>query len=168
MEAVHDIDSLCLLPADLAQLERRFPEESGVVVVGVHSAKFTNEKQSGSVANAIARYGIRHAVVNDPGADLWGRLGVTCWPTLVVVAPGNTLLHYIIGEGHGEELMFFMEAAVDHYRGLIKPPSLTPVVGGALYYEFVFFPDINDWTVMCSACMKSGSDHIAMKRTVCL
>lgn len=56
-----------------------------------------------------------HPVVNDVQIELWERLGVTCWPTLVIIGPQKQLLHYIIGEGHGEELQLFMDVAVRYY-----------------------------------------------------
>lgn len=40
---------------DLATLENRHPVEEGVVVIGVHSAKFGNEKVSDNIRNAINR-----------------------------------------------------------------------------------------------------------------
>lgn len=62
------------------------------------------------------RYGITHPVVNDAKIELWERLGVTCWPTLVIISPDCQLLYYIIGEGHGVELELFMDAAVQYYK----------------------------------------------------
>ena len=40
---------------DLATLESRHPVEEGVAVIGVHSAKFGNEKVSDNIRNAIDR-----------------------------------------------------------------------------------------------------------------
>ena len=57
-----------------------------------------------------------HPVVNDVKIELWERLGVTCWPTLVIISPNCQLLYYIIGEGHGAELQLFMDAAVQYYK----------------------------------------------------
>lgn len=48
------INCMHVLP-DLETLEQRHPVEEGVVVVGVHSAKFGNEKVSDSIQNAINR-----------------------------------------------------------------------------------------------------------------
>ena len=67
--------------------------------------------------NIMYRYGISHPVVNDESIELWERLGVTCWPTLVIIGPNCQLLHYIIGEGHGAELQLFMDVAVEYYKG---------------------------------------------------
>ena len=57
-----------------------------------------------------------HPVVNDLQIELWERLGVTCWPTLVIISPQRQLLHCIIGEGHGEELQLFVDTAVQYYK----------------------------------------------------
>lgn len=54
-------------------------------------------------------------MVNDVQIELWERLGVTCWPTLVIVGPRGQLLHYIIGEGHEAELHLFVDVAVQYY-----------------------------------------------------
>jgi hypothetical protein len=58
-------------------------------VVGVHSAKFANERKDASVAAAVAQYGITHPVVNDAQLTLWRALGVRAWPTLAVVGPSR-------------------------------------------------------------------------------
>ena len=49
------INCMHVLP-QLEQLEQLHPVEGGVVVVGVHSAKFGNEKVSDNIRNAINRY----------------------------------------------------------------------------------------------------------------
>ena len=48
------INCIHVLP-DLETLEMRHPIQEGVVVVGVHSAKFGNEKVSDNIRNAINR-----------------------------------------------------------------------------------------------------------------
>jgi hypothetical protein len=48
------INCIHILP-DLEALETRHPVQEGVVVVGVHSAKFGNEKVSDNIRNAINR-----------------------------------------------------------------------------------------------------------------
>lgn len=64
----------------------------------------------------LCRYGITHPVVNDQQIELWERLGVTCWPTLVMIGPESQLIYYIIGEGHGRELQMFVDVAVQYYK----------------------------------------------------
>ena len=123
------INCMHVLP-DLANLERKYSARDGVVVVGVHSAKFHNEKVSDNIRNAVARYNITHPVVNDCDIVLWERLGITCWPTLVIIGPDRQLLYYIIGEGHGADFVLFMDVAVQYYsdaRRLSSDPiELTP------------------------------------------
>ena len=109
------INCMHILP-DLASLERAHSVEDGLVVVGVHSAKFLNEKVPENIENAVRRYEISYPVVNDADIVLWNQLGVVCWPTLVILSPSGHLLHYIIGEGHGEELALFVDTALEFYR----------------------------------------------------
>lgn len=90
--------------------------------MGVHSAKFPNEKISQNICSAVLRYGITHPVVNDSDARLWHDLEVSCWPTLVILGPRGNLLFSLVGEGHRERLFLFTASALKHYRqqGLVK------------------------------------------------
>lgn len=91
------INCMHILP-DLHKLEQIFSTRHGVVIIGVHSAKFSNERDSGNIASAVKRYGIEHAVVNDSRAVLWHQLGIQCWPTVVVIGPNGELLNQFVGE----------------------------------------------------------------------
>ena len=53
------INCMHILP-DLAELEESHSIEDGLVIIGVHSAKFLNEKLSENISNAIRRYDIHH------------------------------------------------------------------------------------------------------------
>src|SRR5262245_18761684 len=75
------INCIHTLP-DLAKLEQKYEKE--LVVVGVHSAKFENEKVTENIRKAILRYQIQHPVVNDAEMKIWDRYGVRSWPTLAV------------------------------------------------------------------------------------
>lgn len=48
------INCMHILP-DLEELEQRYGPKEGIVVIGVHSAKFGNEKVSKNIQNAIDR-----------------------------------------------------------------------------------------------------------------
>lgn len=54
----------------------------------MHSAKFDNEKDSANILAAIQRYNITHPVVNDADGIMWKKLGIPCWPTLLII--GNS------------------------------------------------------------------------------
>ncbi|XP_044033621.1 NHL repeat-containing protein 2 [Siniperca chuatsi] len=126
------INCMHILP-DLHQLEKKHSVKDGLVVVGVHSAKFPNEKVVDNVRSAVLRYDICHPVVNDSEACLWNELEVSCWPTLVLLGPRGNLLFSLVGEGHHDRLMFFTDRALRYYReqGLLK----THTVGIKLYRE---------------------------------
>ncbi len=78
------INCIHTLP-DLAKLEKKYANQ--LVVVGVHSAKFDNEKKSENIRKAILRYEISHPVVNDANMTIWNTYGVMSWPTLVLIDP---------------------------------------------------------------------------------
>lgn len=108
------INCIHILP-DLHKIEQRFHDD-GLVIVGVHSPKFPNEKESLNLLNAILRYDITHPVVNDVNIELWDALKISCWPTLVIIGPDLQLLYYIIGEGHYLELEQFLQNAIQYYK----------------------------------------------------
>jgi thiol-disulfide isomerase/thioredoxin len=91
------INCIHTLPT-LAQLEKDFPNE--LVVIGVHTAKFDNEKDTESIRKAILRYEISHPVVNDANQRIWRTYGSRSWPTLVLIDPEGYLVGGEAGEGH--------------------------------------------------------------------
>jgi len=84
--------------------------------VGVHSAKFPNEAASESLAEAVARHGIRHPVVNDGDFAIWQRYGVRAWPTLVLVDPQGYVVGEVAGEGHGPALREAIQGLIAEHR----------------------------------------------------
>ena len=124
-----------ILP-DLHALEKEFSISDGLCVLGVHSAKFDNEKDSANILSAVLRYNITHPVVNDHEAVMWNELGVQCWPTLLLVGPDGKMLFMLMGESHldvlplvvGETLKYYKDKGLlsDHDIGLelsVAPPS---------------------------------------------
>ncbi|XP_046143171.1 NHL repeat-containing protein 2 [Osmia bicornis bicornis] len=113
------INCMHILP-DLHALEERFTIKDGLVVVGVHSGKFTNERDSKGLLSAIQRYNITHPVVNDATLSTWRNLGISCWPTLVMIGPLGELLAVFVGEGHREELKLYTDVALTYFKSLNK------------------------------------------------
>jgi DNA-binding beta-propeller fold protein YncE len=99
------INCLHTLP-DLARLEKKYANQ--VVVIGVHSAKFDNEKDSEHIRKAILRYEISHPVVNDAQMKIWQTYDVHSWPTLYLIDPDG----YLVGRGTGEGLYDALDKAV--------------------------------------------------------
>jgi len=107
------INCIHILP-DLAELEERYAGYP-VAFVGVHSAKFDNEKVSENIRDAVLRYEIAHPVVNDDTMQLWKRIGVRSWPSMAVVGPKGNLLLLVSGEGNKEVIDACITAALAFY-----------------------------------------------------
>src|SRR5204863_4211985 len=89
------INCIHIMP-DLAKLEKKYPNE--LVVIGVHSAKFENEKDTENIRRIILRYEIEHPIVNDADFKIWNAYAVDAWPTRYLIDPGG----YVIGKLSGE------------------------------------------------------------------
>ncbi|MBI4306680.1 MAG: alkyl hydroperoxide reductase [Chloroflexi bacterium] len=84
-----------ILP-QLRKLERKHRET--LAVIGVHSSKFPNERDTRNIRNAIVRYGVEHPVVNDRDFTIWRTYAVRAWPTLMFIDPAGK----VIGKHEGE------------------------------------------------------------------
>lgn len=92
---------------ELRGLERRFGAE--LVVVSVHSPKFTHERDHATVRAAAARLRMEHPVLDDPELRTWDAFGVRAWPTLVLVDAAGRVAATVAGEGHAERLAAQLE-----------------------------------------------------------
>jgi len=90
------INCMHIIP-DLKRLEEKYKDE--LVVIGVHSAKFTTERETDNIRQAILRYEIEHPVVNDADMQVWQRYGAHAWPTLVLIDPAGSIVGSLSGEG---------------------------------------------------------------------
>ncbi|KAG8648320.1 hypothetical protein MANES_09G177500v8 [Manihot esculenta] len=109
------INCMHVLP-DLEFLEKKY-KDMPFTVVGVHSAKFDNEKDLEAIRNAVLRYNISHPVVNDGDMYMWRELGINSWPTFAIVGPNGKLIAQVSGEGHRKDLDDLVEAALLYYGG---------------------------------------------------
>ncbi len=120
------INCIHTLP-DLAKLEEKYP--GVLVVIGVHTPKFDNEKNTASIRKAIMRYGVKHPVVNDANGAIWrryGPYGVSGWPTLILIDPEGNYYGYLSGEGNFEPLDHHIGKLVEKYRKR-KQLKTTPI-----------------------------------------
>ncbi|KAL3279328.1 hypothetical protein HHI36_016835 [Cryptolaemus montrouzieri] len=119
------INCMHILP-DLKEIEEEFSVQDGLVVVGVHSAKFENEKNSSNILAAVQRYNIAHPVVNDMTMDMWKKCDVHCWPTLLLLGPYANPIVMLTGEGHKDKLKMYIKCALKYYssQDLISPHKL--------------------------------------------
>jgi thiol-disulfide isomerase/thioredoxin len=113
------INCMHILP-DLRRLEEKYRHE--LVVVGVHSAKFTNERKSDNIRRILVRYDIDHPVVNDANFAIWKEYGARAWPTQVLIDPEGYVVATASGEGKGEAFDQAIQAVIHVFdeQGLIK------------------------------------------------
>ena len=107
------INCMHVLP-DLAYLEKKYDKQ--LVVIGVHSAKFANEKETENIRRAIVRYEIAHPVINDFDMTLWRKFGVSSWPTVVLIDPEGYYCGSVSGEGKREILDRDIEKVVAYHK----------------------------------------------------
>jgi len=62
------INCIHIIP-DLKKLEAKYAKQ--LVVIGVHSAKFENEKQTENIRRIILRYELEHPIYNDADFKVW-------------------------------------------------------------------------------------------------
>jgi DNA-binding beta-propeller fold protein YncE len=91
------INCMHIIP-ELHQLEAEYPDE--LVVIGVHSAKFSNEGDTDNIRQVILRYGLDHPVVNDQDFLVWRTWGANAWPTLILIDPAGN----VVGGHSGENI----------------------------------------------------------------
>ncbi len=108
------INCMHVLP-DLAYLEEKYRDQP-FLVIGVHSAKFTNEGQRQTVRAAVGRYEIAHPIVIDENMRLWSEYAVRSWPTLVLVGADRKIVGAVAGEGNREALDRTIAAALEEGR----------------------------------------------------
>jgi thiol-disulfide isomerase/thioredoxin len=90
------INCMHIIP-DLKRLEKKYPNE--LVVIGVHSAKFENEKDTENIRRIILRYEIEHPIVNDADFAIWKAYAVDAWPTRYLIDPAGYIIGRLSGEG---------------------------------------------------------------------
>lgn len=108
------INCIHTLP-DLAKLEAKYP--GVLVVIGVHSPKFPNEKKTESIRKAVLRYEVAHPVINDANMAIWRRYGVRAWPTLALIDPEGYVYAAVEGEGGYEYMDRKIAELIKKYEG---------------------------------------------------
>ena len=106
------INCMHIIP-DLKKLEQKYANE--LVVIGVHSAKFTAEKGTDNIRQAILRYEVEHAVVNDHDMQIWQEYAVRSWPTLYLIDPAGKVVAYMSGEGVYAQLDGFIAKLIERF-----------------------------------------------------
>ncbi|MBA3953859.1 redoxin domain-containing protein [Candidatus Dependentiae bacterium] len=115
------INCIHIIP-ELHKLEKEFG--NALTIIGVHSAKFTNEKDQETIKAAIIKYGIEHPVINDSDFHLWNLFGIRGWPTLILLNPKGRIEEVYGGEGHTQELQQAIQSLIKQYGDRINTTPL--------------------------------------------
>jgi len=107
------INCIHIIP-DLKKLEAKYANQ--LVVIGIHSAKFQNEKETENIRRIILRYEIEHPVYNDSEYAVWQSYGVRAWPTQVLIDPAGYVVGAASGEGNYEVIDQAIGKLVDEFR----------------------------------------------------
>ena len=107
------INCIHIIP-DLKKLEAKYPNQ--LVVIGVHSAKFQNEKETENIRRIILRYEIEHPVYNDSEYAVWQSYGVRAWPTQVLIDPAGYIIGGVSGEGNYEVIDQAIAKTIEEFR----------------------------------------------------
>lgn len=106
------INCMHVIP-ELKSLEEKYPE---LVVVGVHSAKFHNEKIKENIVQAILRYGIEHPIIIDNNFEIWKTYGIDSWPSFILIGPDRQIIGRASGEGIFERMDAVMRKLSSMYQ----------------------------------------------------
>jgi len=83
---------------DLKRWHAKYHDQ-GLVIVGVHSPEFSYERSEPYVRDAVAKLGIRYAVVMDNNFRIWRAYNNVYWPTIYLVDKKGIIRYRHIGEG---------------------------------------------------------------------
>ena len=107
------INCIHIIP-DLKKLEAKYANQ--LVVIGVHSAKFENEKDTENIRRIILRYELEHPVYNDSEYAVWQSYGVRAWPTQVLIDPAGYVVGGVSGEGNYEVIDKAIGQLIEEFR----------------------------------------------------
>lgn len=118
------INCMHIIP-DLKKLEAKYANQ--LVVIGVHSAKFTTEKGTENIRQAVLRYEIEHPVINDRDFAVWQSYAARAWPTLVLINPKGRVIGSHSGEGIYEIFDKAIGQTIDYFRaqGVMNEKPIT-------------------------------------------
>jgi thiol-disulfide isomerase/thioredoxin len=131
------INCLHVLP-ELEYLENKYAKDPSVVFMGCHSAKFSNERESNKVREAVMKYDVKHPVINDEEMIFWDTLERNSWPSIAIIGPDGCPLVFMSGEGNKNRIDKFLKAAIEYYDDRLDRKPI------ALYLEEEKQHELND------------------------
>lgn len=108
--------------ADLKRLEEKYGDQ--LLVIGVHTPKFDNEKNLDTLCSIAIRYGVDHPIVNDVDSLLGRYYGMRAWPTRVIIDPAGEVLGKVTGEGRYDLFDEKIAELLEKHKAILNP---TPI-----------------------------------------
>lgn len=110
---------------ELSELERRYPDN--LVIIGIHSPKFPNERVVENVQKAINRHYIRHPVAHDPSFTIWKQYAIKAWPSIIYIDPEGYIVGVLRGEGKSKQLDKMIQQSIKEAdaKGILKTQRIT-------------------------------------------
>jgi hypothetical protein len=113
----------------LRKLEEQFRDE--LIVIGVHSGKYPNERRAPHIEHAALRLDVEHPILNDRKYRTWRTYSVQAWPTVVLIDPQGRYLGHQSGETSAEQWTPVLSKLITEYdaQGQIdrRPRSFAPL-----------------------------------------
>ena len=107
------INCIHIIPK-IKELEAKYGDQ--LVVIGVHSAKFDNEKDTENIRKIILRYDVEHPVINDANFKIWDAYAIRAWPGLVLIDPDGYIIGRWFGEGQFDTIENQIQQAIGDFR----------------------------------------------------
>jgi thiol-disulfide isomerase/thioredoxin/sugar lactone lactonase YvrE len=107
------VNCINILP-EVKKLEERFG--NSLTVIGVHSGKFNNEKDTSSIKKAILKHDISHPVVNDSDFSIWNKFNINAWPSLVLIDVNGNIEKKYVGENEAKNILEDVEKLIKKFH----------------------------------------------------
>ncbi len=131
------IDCQHIIP-DLIRLEEEFGNK--LVIIGVHSAKYDEEREDEAIREAMRRFGVTHAVVNDADLLIWNAYGVRAWPTVVLIDPAGNIVGDNPGESVYDVFQPILTALTSEFEGRFDGGPLPYALDATVVSTFLSYP----------------------------
>ncbi len=97
---------------------KKLEEEFGskLLVIGVHSGKFSNEKEGTAIRKAILKHDITHPVVNDAGFKIWDSFKIKAWPSFVLLNPHGRIYEIYEGESQIPQMVKDVKKLISKFK----------------------------------------------------
>lgn len=101
-------------------MQKRFGDR-GLVIVGVHTPEFPQERVAANVRRAMAEQKVSHPVMMDNDYSYWNALNNKYWPAFYVVDAKGRIVADAIGEMHvGQPRALELEREIE---AALEPPA---------------------------------------------